>query len=396
MASRIRLALLLSTRFFEDFYGDSLGISAADYIDSYRNDWSWDWCSVLREQGVDARIYVPSIRESGSRRTPEGFELRFLPLGATYMPYVRFPVLERTPVGRFAGQAVNTGAFLEPLRSALVSDDIDVLCVQEYWTARFDLLTRRLAVPIIAVDQGLPDRREVKVLKRGSFARASRIIVQTEREAIKVRALGGDAVVIPNAVDTDLFSPAARPDRSEHPCTVLSVARLHDAQKRPSDLIRALGLMPDEWSLDLVGTGPDEKKLRRLTQELGLEGRVRFNGFVGSKTDLRDFYRSAGVFALPSAYEGLPMALLEAMACGAAVVGSRIPAIARVLEPDGLLVEVGDVPALAASLREAASRRSELGGRARATIEERFSRHAIGPQLLECIRSTRVPEHPSG
>ncbi len=386
-SGRLRVAVLLSTRFFEDFYGREVGITGADYLESYRNDWSWDWCALLHEQGIDARIYVASLDESGATRTADGFGVRFLSVGRSYWPWVRFPVLERSPLGRFVGQAANAAAFLRPLQAALADDRIDVLCVQEYWTARFDVLARALSVPIVAVDQGLPDRHEVKLLKRGSFARASRVIVQTAAEAVKVATRGGSAVQIPNAVDAELFSPA--PARvSAVPPSVLCTGRLHDAQKRTSDLIKALVLLPPDWSLDVVGTGPDQQALQSLARQAGVVERVRFHGFVGSKQRLRDLYRTCGVFALPSAYEGLPMGLLEAMACGAAVVGSDIAAIASVVDPrvNGLLTPVGRPDRLAAALLEAFTRRDELGAGARAVVESRFSRAAVGPTLASCFR----------
>ena len=387
----MRVALLLSTLYFEDFYGTSLGLTRERYLESYRNDWSWDWCQMLAQEDVDAHIYVPTTEHAERVRTADGYSVRFLPLGAAAKPWTRFPLLSRTPLGRYVGQAANAAAFLRPLRSALAEDRIDVLCVQEYWTARFDVLARAVACPVVALDQGLPDRRELKLLKRGAFERTSRTVVQTQRQATQVGRYGGDAERIPNAVDTRLFSPGGRADVA-HP-TILCVGRLHDGQKRVSDVIRGLALLPPDWKLEIAGTGPDREMLERLAAELGIADRVRYLGFVSRGSEVRDLYRRAAVLALPSAYEGLPMVLLEAMSCGTPVVGSEIAAIAEVIDHGrtGLLVPVGAPDRLAAALRDAVSRRDELGSAARDEILTHYDQTVVAPRLVAALRAAHSP-----
>jgi glycosyltransferase involved in cell wall biosynthesis len=387
----LRAAVLLSTEYFEAFYGHDLGLTVDEYLGSYRNDWSWDWCRALRAQGEEPLIYLPSLREAGLRATPEGVVVRFLPIGRFYEPWRRMPVLKRSPPGRYVAQAANAAAFLRPLRRALATDQIDVLLVQEYWTARFDLLAGRLRVPILAVDQGLPDRHEVKLLKRRSLPRAERVLTQTKIERDKVVAYGASAERLPNGVDTERWSSAAGDgsDGARSLRTVLTVARLLDMQKRTSDLIAAIALLGGEWRLRILGGGPDEAGLRAQATRLGVEARVAFLGFTLDKERVRDECRSCSVFALPSAYEGLPMALLEAMSCGVAVVASDIPAIAEVVTDghDGLLVPVGDPARLAERIEQADARRAELGAAARETIELRYSQGAMARRLVEVMET---------
>jgi glycosyltransferase involved in cell wall biosynthesis len=391
---RLRVALLLSTDYFEDFYGRGLGLSRDRYLEAYRNDWSWDWCEMLAEAGVDASIYLTTIEEGVRAATTDGYNVRFLPLGGLAVPWVRYPALARSPVGRYLGQAVNAGSFLRPLRSALDEDEIDVLCIQEYWTARFDVLVRSLERPVVVVDQGLPDRHEMKLLKRGSFARCAAAVVQTEREAAKVTRYGGHARRIPNAVDTALFSPPddAPTAGGPHAPTILCVGRLHDVQKRISDVIRALAMLPPQWRLEIAGSGPDRTMLEELGDHLSLSERIRYLGFVSDSTQLRDLYRRATVLALPSAYEGLPMVLLEAMSCGTPVVGSDIAAIAEVIEHGhtGLVTPVGSPELLARAICEAAVRRLELGEAARASILRDYDHRVVGPRLAALLQSVRT------
>jgi glycosyltransferase involved in cell wall biosynthesis len=390
-----RAALLLSTEHFEAFYERQMGLTFEEYLERYRNDWSWDWWRALRTQGQDALLYVPALHRSGRHSTPEGAVVRFLPLGGMYAPWERLPALKRTPPGRYVAQAVNAAAFLRGLRAALARDGVDVLMIQEYWTARYDVLAASLKVPILAVDQGLPDRHEVKLLKRRSLPRARRVLTQTTAERDKVAAFGGAAERVPNAVDTERWSPPSD-DSARAPRTVLTVGRLLDMQKRTSDLIQAIHLLGPNWQLRILGSGPDEQALRDHARRLGVAHRVAFLGFTLDQERVRTECRSCSVFALPSAYEGLPMALLEAMSCGAAVVGSDIPAIAEVVTDgrDGLLAPVASPERLAARIREADSRRAELGAAARTTIQATYSQPVLGRRLAELLHTAAADGRP--
>jgi glycosyltransferase involved in cell wall biosynthesis len=384
---RLRVALLLGTEHFEGFYGGQLGLTPEAYVEGYRNDWSWDYAKMLRDHGVDPAIYVVSSANGGRRETPDGFAVRFLTLSLLYRPYLRLPVLRRSPPARYLSQVVNAHAFLPGLQRALVADRVQVLLVQEYWTGRFDVLMRRIAIPKLAIDQGLPDRREIKVFKRRTLKRAFRVITQTSVERDKVSRYGGHGERIPNAVDAGTFvPPPAGARRDDH--VVLTVARLLDVQKRISDLIRALAILPPPWRLRLLGNGPDEAMLRRLADEEGVADRVEFLGFARDKSVVREHLSRCTVFALPSAYEGLPMALLEAMCCGAAVVASNIPACAEVVTDgeDGLLVGVGEPRRLAEKITQCAARADELGSGARRTIEQRYAQTVVGERVATLVR----------
>jgi glycosyltransferase involved in cell wall biosynthesis len=390
LSGPLRVALLLSTSHFEAFYGDGLGLSRHNYLEGYRNDWSWDWCRMLAAAGVEAIIYVGTTSAGEHAVTDDNHRVRFLPLGSIASPWIRFPWLLRTPVGRYVGQAANAVAMLPALRRALVEDRVDVLCVQEYWTARLDVLVRALNTPVVAVDQGLPDRHEVKLVKRGSLRRTAGVVVQTEREGAKIRRYGGAACRIPNAVDTEFFKPGPARRNGSEP-VILCVGRLHDAQKRLSDVLRALARLPDRWRLQIAGSGPDRDMFERLSDELGIGERVTYLGFVSDSTKLRELYRGASVLALPSAYEGLPMVLLEAMSCATPVVGSDIPAIAEVVADGqtGLLVPAGDPVRLAEALTYAVARSDELGAAARASIVANYDQAVVAPRLAEMLQAAR-------
>jgi glycosyltransferase involved in cell wall biosynthesis len=379
-----RAAILLTVESFEHFFENQLGVGAEAYVESYRNDWAWDYCGALAAHDVEPVVYVPSLREAGLRPTPDGYAVRFVPLGRGYAPWVRAPVLKRSPVGRFVAQAAGAASMLGALRRGLAEDAIEVLLVQEYWTARFDLLAARLAIPIVAVDQGMRDRHEVKVAKRLTLPRAAAVVTQTKAEAAKVRRYGGRPVQIPNGVDTERFAPDPRAPREAG--LVVCAARLNDLQKRQSDLIRAIGRLGAPWRAELIGNGPDEGRLRALAGELGVADRVEFAGFV-TRDRVRERFQRCDVFALPSAFEGLPVALLEAMSCGAPAVGSDIPAIAEVIDDgvSGRVVPVGRPELLAEAIAAASDRHAQYSEAARDSIVSRFGADRMGRTLGRLI-----------
>jgi L-malate glycosyltransferase len=117
--------------------------------------------------------------------------------------------------------------------------------------------------------------------------------------------------------------------------------RLFDQHKRVSDLIKAFARVHERFpkaKLLLVGEGPDEAMLHSLASQLGVAEHVCFAGYQG---DTRPFYEVMDVFVLASAFEGLPLALLEAMFASLPVVATRVGGIPTAVKADetGYLVE---------------------------------------------------------
>jgi glycosyltransferase involved in cell wall biosynthesis len=113
------------------------------------------------------------------------------------------------------------------------------------------------------------------------------------------------------------------------------------ARKRVDTLIEAFaGLQDKSAVLFVIGDGEQRGALEALANQLGLAGRVRFLGF---RNDRLDFLRGFDVLVLPSALEGIPRCLREAMAAGVPVVGTRIPGISDLIEDGhtGLMFDLG-------------------------------------------------------
>lgn len=250
-------------------------------------------------------------------------------------------------------------------------------------------LARLIGIPTLVVPwgscrQGEPpfDAGPADRLRRILVRYASAVVALTRDQAQALGALGLDAGrihVIPNGVDVQRFRPPAPGERQ--PLSVLFVGRLHPV-KGLEALIEAwrhvAARFPDA-RLELRGEGPLQSLLESRVAALDLEPTVRL---LGPSRAVAPDLRRAAVFVLPSLSEGLPNAVLEAMASGCAIVASRLGGTEEILE-DGrtaLLVPPGDATALAdAMLRLLGDRdrREALGSTARAVAVERYALERI-------------------
>jgi glycosyltransferase involved in cell wall biosynthesis len=126
-------------------------------------------------------------------------------------------------------------------------------------------------------------------------------------------------------------------------CIFLEVAEFIP-RKRHGDLLRAFCQLKRPATLLLAGPGPLQTEMRKLAERLGIARRVRF---LGLRKDIPVLMRLADVVVLPSQQEGLPRAVMEAMAMGKPVIGSDIRGVRDLLrDGSGVLFPVGDVRAL--------------------------------------------------
>jgi glycosyltransferase involved in cell wall biosynthesis len=179
-------------------------------------------------------------------------------------------------------------------------------------------------------------------------------------------------VVIANPVSIPEVVPA-RLDSGRLTCAYLG---LISARKGAFDLVEAVDRLPQACRTRLrvvVAGNGNIGQLRQLVQQRGLTSCIEVVDWLSAGQ--RDaLLASAHIFALPSYFEGLPMALLEAMAFGVVPITTRVGSIGEVVqhEVNGLLIAPGDVVALAASLRrmiEHPEERAALAARARTAVE---------------------------
>jgi phosphatidylinositol alpha-mannosyltransferase len=183
----------------------------------------------------------------------------------------------------------------------------------------------------------------------------ARIAVSRPAADFVGRYFGGDYEIIPNGIETENFGPGVEPlsqYRDGRP-TILFVGRYNEPRKGFRYLLRAFALVRDQFPdarLLVVGGGDPELYNDDLTR-LGSQG-VEFAGYVETSM-LPRYYVSCDIFCTPSIKgESFGIILLEAMASGRAVVASRIPGHASVIDhgQDGWLVPPQDPVALALAL----------------------------------------------
>jgi glycosyltransferase involved in cell wall biosynthesis len=201
---------------------------------------------------------------------------------------------------------------------------------------------------------------------------------------------GLESIYIPNYADTSRFLPSpSSPDGKK----ILCVCHLYSS-KGVGHLIRAfqnvLVKIPSA-TLEIAGDGPEKDELEKLCISLKVQNSVRFCGVV-SHAELADFYSKASVVVLPSVVaENCPLVVLEAMASGRAVIGSRIGGIPDlVLENEtGLLFNPRDTNELSEKIinllldPERAERMGRLG---RKRVEKEFSPEKHLERILDIYR----------
>jgi glycosyltransferase involved in cell wall biosynthesis len=180
-------------------------------------------------------------------------------------------------------------------------------------------------------------------------------------------------------------------------CLIGSVGRLTPVKGFPH-LIKAVQLLREQGlnvKLWLVGDGILNQELRRLAQDSGVGERVVM---FGPREDTYELLQAMDMFVLPSLHEGIPMALLEAMAAGLPVIATRVGGIPEVIEDrvSGILVEPGDPEGLALVCRRLmhdAVSAERLGQAARARVEERFSSGTMAADVANVYRRLVGHQH---
>ena len=303
------------------------------------------------------------------------------------------PAVERLGLGvdgspgphlRRLGAAGRNVARLRAIRAAIVRTQPDVLMSYMNVTNVLAIAAARgTGVPVVATEHIDPSQDDIgplwTALRRLAYPHAARIAVLNERV---LEYFPGDirakCVVVPNPV-VPPPAPAPARGRDEGAPVIVAMGRM-TSQKGFDLLLEAFARVAPRhpaWALEIWGEGPLKDALRARAAALGPAAAQRVR-LPGRTADAYGVLRAAGLYVLSSRFEGFPMVLCEAMACGLPVVAFDCRTGPREIVRDGVdgvLVPPADVEALAAALDRLladAPLRARLGARA-GEIVERFS-----------------------
>ena len=215
----------------------------------------------------------------------------------------------------------------------------------------------RFGIPVVAAVRGDPalEYAEERLKKAAMrvYPKAAGIVLQTE-DGLKFfpEQIRKKCTILPNPVDASFCLPYPETGRDKR---IVAVGRI-DGNKNQRMLVDAFARLPErfaQYRLELYGTGPEMENLTAYAKTLPCGDRIRF---FGNADDIASAIRSAALFVLPSDTEGMPNALLEAMALGLPVISTDCPCggprqLIREGE-NGLLIPVRDTEALAAAMEK--------------------------------------------
>ncbi len=204
--------------------------------------------------------------------------------------------------------------------------------------------------------------RGYRAVDRWMYRRYRRIICVGEETKQALAAwlvhpdLTNKLTVIPNGIAVSKFAGAipAEDVSSQQRRKILMISAFRPQKDHPT-LIRALSMLPEEYRLFLAGgseTDEDRKyqnDCKQLVSELGLDDRVRF---LGVRSDVPQLLAATDVVVLSTAYEGMSLSLLEAMAAGRPLIASDVPGVHDLVSGAGLLFPFGDDRRLAELIRQ--------------------------------------------
>jgi glycosyltransferase involved in cell wall biosynthesis len=171
----------------------------------------------------------------------------------------------------------------------------------------------------------------------------------------------GEVEVIPNGVDTKLFTLSTAQTRSamrkqlglsERDTVLITTSRLV-TKNRIGDIIESLEYLRDDTKLVIIGEGTLEPKLKKMAKDFGFEERVKFVGHVPYE-EVPKYLHAADIFVRPSLTEGFGNSFIEAMSAGLPVIATPVGGIVDFLEDEktGLFAQVRDCESVATQVRK--------------------------------------------
>lgn len=280
-------------------------------------------------------------------------------------------------------------AAVRRIREIIATEEIDLIHSHGYKSDIYAwLAARRLQLPIMATSHLWTQQtlaiRFYEFLDGLVLRRFQAVAAVSQRIAGALRQAGiaeQKISVIDNGIDLSPFDSAAPVLKSELQAgdrrLIGTVGRLTGQKGMEYFLAAAQKLLREfpDLMFAIVGDGPDRQKLERMARELQIEKSVHF---TGARSDMASVYASLDVFVLASIAEGMPMALLEAMASGRPVVATAVGAVPQIVAfgTTGMLVRPKDPAELAnaiASLLRHADLSERVARNGQTAVRKQFS-----------------------
>lgn len=282
-----------------------------------------------------------------------------------------------------------------------------VVHVHDYKSAFYAwLATRRESAPLVATLHGwvenstslrLYTRLELALLRRFDAlvvvaAEQAERLVRNGIPRSRIRHVG-NGIECPRRDDAAAATLRAQLRLSPSTRVFAAVGRL-SPEKNLALLLHAFaGATRDaDAVLLVVGDGPQREELQALASELKLDARVRL---LGCRDDMPALYSLMHALVLPSLTEGMPLVVLEAMACEVPVIASAVGDVPRLLDrtQHGRLVAPGDRDALQTALRDACAQPALRDDAARRHVQEHHSAQAMARAYLDLYATLLEKTH---
>ena len=218
------------------------------------------------------------------------------------------------------------------------------------------------------------------------------LIVRGGRAETYIRDFGATNRI--EVITGSVEMPAVCPEIRDRQIDIIFVGRLTE-RKRPDRFINVVAQVAStlpQVRAAIVGDGPDTDELQRQVRDLGLDSQVEF---LGLRSDVLKLQQTSRIFALTSRWEGVSIAMLEAMSCGTIPVVSDVGDLRDVVNSgeNGFVLDEDDIDGFAAtisSLLRDEERMAKLSSAARQTVLDRCSREAIANKWHETLMSIAV------
>jgi glycosyltransferase involved in cell wall biosynthesis len=274
-------------------------------------------------------------------------------------------------------------------------DVIVCFSIDLYYKLHLANLGKKRTCKLICSERANPAVKKLSALDKiqlKALEKADGFIFQTQRVSqLFSQTLRDKGTVIHNGLFSEELPETVPPFEQRDSKKICAMGRMDD-QKAYDTMFKAFAIFAKthpEHSLNIYGDGLNRSKLEQLIKELDLESRIILHG---NRPDAVKQIQNAGMFVMTSRYEGMPNALIEAMACGLPCVCTDCDfGPAELIEDgeSGLLVPVDDVQAIAAAMAQLADDKAlaERLSRGALKIRQTHSRETICKQYRDYIES---------